>query len=384
MIQPPRFPVHRLLFAGLAAALCAAAAAADFPRYTAQRIDLPRVFKPTALNASGELAGYKEVEFTGDDHRLEAALAFRQAAGGKPDVLGDFEGGSRLSMLIDINDAGLAAGYGNVEDLSTPDFYRSGQRAIASTRDGRMLDLAALLPADFASAAVAVNQSGQVIGNYKRGKTAGTKQAPFLWSEQAGMQLPFPMRKDFGYVRFSDINDLGHVAGVYGDRGGDIGVMIWDAERGTLHREMRLGYYRDQVNAINNQDQVVGSDFNEKAFVWRPPAGRAVLPRPFHFGRRQWHCDANDINDGGTIVGFCRGLSPRGEPYYNPLVWVPDAESYAVAELASLIDPPLDDPHQRGGAIAQRIGNDGRILLQTYQQMYKSGPAYLLTPVAAR
>ncbi len=169
-----------------------------------------------------------------------------------------------------------------------------------------------------------------------------------MWSESGGLQY---ITCGVG-VRRPDtavaINDAGRVVGLTRDSY----IYIRDAARGIKQSQGRV----DSVYGLNNLDQVVGID-GKSAFVWTVREVKKRLPRPEGDGKGS--CSAQDIDDGGMIVGVCSG---------RPALWMLDETGeYRAANLFDLIDFPPDTPRWRleksSDVGAQKINASGQILV---------------------
>jgi probable HAF family extracellular repeat protein len=191
---------------------------------------------------------------------------------------------------------------------------------------GTMQDLGTLPDTDSCTA-VAINDSGQVVGWCANDEQQGFVQA-FLWTADDGMSpLPIAART----VEARGINGQGHIVGLQSD-----GLVA----RAFVYRDGQvddLGPMR--ANAINDQDQIVGNG-NQTARVW-DITGARDLDSEGGLSR------ANAISS----AGLAAGASTRGGAPPSPLhavLWTP----YGVSDLGTL-----------GGANAEALATNGDIVV---------------------
>ncbi len=357
----------------VSAALAAPAAAFEWPTFSAQRVDLPVAYRPTAFNKHGELAGFKLLD--SQARWGQERLGWRQLANeAEPHVVQDLPKGDRHGAMLAINDAGMAAGFGTV--AGDPDqgylglIAPNGARAVIVTPAGEAISLAPVLIDGTESVAVDVNRDGVVAGTvytwwdeYPPHYTA----KPFVWSAAGGVRYPFGSAPGRQQNRAVSINDHGQLAGMDQDGG-----YLWDPDKGVLRLPRLVG-----VAALNNRGEVTGRDVYRQAFVWQRAAGKRILPilRPSDKHR----CNAYDINDSGWIVGVCNE---------RPILWIPDESgTYQAAELNGLTQPTMAAGEHDAftWSEAVRIADDGRILVHTWNKdrfSYESEPSIsvMLTP----
>lgn len=137
-----------------------------------------------------------------------------------------------------------------------------------------------------ASSAAAINNSEQVVGWFG---TPGAEEA-FLWTHATGMQ-------DLGFTGIPvAINDAGQIAGNYD--GSNTHAFFWTAATG-LQDIGTLGGCCTQATGMNNSGQVVGWSFTASAdqhpFLWTQAGGMTDLA---------FAGQASAINNAGQVVGY--------------------------------------------------------------------------------
>ena len=228
--------------------------------------------------------------------------------------LGTFDG--IYSEAWAINGLGQVAGQASV-----------GGRAHAFVWTAGTIQDLGILPGTDSCTAVAINDSGQVVGWCASDQQAGFVQA-FLWTADAGMNaLPIVPPT----VEAKGINAQGHIVGLQSDGRVESAFLYRDGEVEDL------GPVR--ASAINDQDQIVGQG-NETARIW-DVTGPHDLDNE---GGVSW---ANAISADGLVAGAStRGGAPP-DPWHAVL-WTP----YGVSDLGTL-----------GGAHAEALAISGNIVV---------------------
>jgi probable HAF family extracellular repeat protein len=199
--------------------------------------------------------------------------------------------GGNTAQAYDINEAGHVVGYAYTASLKQHGFLWA---------DGQMTDLGNL-PTGSSSKAFGLNDTGQVVG-YAAG---GGNNHAFLW--EAGVMtdlLPVPQHSSANAV-----NDAGQIVGNYNLNH----PFIWDegvlTDLGGFGGSGSFGYALD----INNATQVVGSSFvdngsdgiSQHAFLWAEGVMTDLGALPGMLDSR-----AQGINELGQVVGFSSLFDP--------------------------------------------------------------------------
>jgi probable HAF family extracellular repeat protein len=205
-------------------------------------------------------------------------------------------GGGGTAQAFDINEAGQVVGYAHTASLQ--------QHAFLWT-DGVMTDLGSL-PTGSSSKAFGLNNNGQVVGYAFDGSAAGgaTNHA-FLWEEGVMTDL-FPVPQ---FSIGNAVNDAGQVVGNYNLNR----PFIWEdgvfTDLGGFDGGASFGYALD----INNAGQVVGSShvnngsegIEQHAFLWEEGVMTDLGALPGMLDSR-----AHAINQLGDVVGFSSLFDP--------------------------------------------------------------------------
>jgi probable HAF family extracellular repeat protein len=151
------------------------------------------------------------------------------------------------------------------------------------------------------SQATDLNDAGQVVGS---ASAVAGRPRPFRWTAEQGMEvLPLLMFGARGAA--NSINAAGQIVG-WSEGTFSSRAVLWTsptqvADLGTL------GGTTARANGINTAGQVVGSSYDAqgypRAFLWTPAGGMVDLNSLIAPGTGWLVTEANDINDGGQIVG---------------------------------------------------------------------------------
>ncbi|MGB5303692.1 MAG: DUF3466 family protein [Gemmatimonadota bacterium] len=189
------------------------------------------------------------------------------------------------------------------------------------------MGVTALAPTAWSSAASAINDNGQIVGQVQ-----GTNSAPVRaarWSADGVLEILANLPGGIEAQGFG-LNNHGMAVGVADlPFNGDIAAhaALWDAS-GAVTDLQTLGGLSSEAVDINDDNVVVGSSsdaaYNFRAFVWTHAAGMQPLPTPF--GGSSW---AIAINNSGQIVG---GMTVTGGETHAVL-WQPAGQ---VVDLGTL------------------------------------------------
>jgi len=207
--------------------------------------------EPKAMNNQGQIVGV----CTGSDTR-----AFLWNPNGNLSYLGDLSGGFSFSYALAVNDSGQVVGQSWNAEYANHAFFWSP--------NGGMVDLGAL-GGDF-SEAVAVNALGQVVGNSSN--PSGDTQA-FFWT--AGKMVGLGTLGGTSSEAKS-INDQGQVVGLSTTASGDSHAFLWTQNEGMKDLGT-LGGNSSFATAINNRGQIIGGSGDSTMSMAGLPKTRAIL-----------------------------------------------------------------------------------------------------------
>ena len=247
----------------------------------------------------------------------------------------------RDSFALGINDSGQVVGYGYLSDFTVHGFLW--------TEATGMVDIGT--PGGANCFPTAINSSGAVVGQTS---LANGQLVAFYWTSSGGfVTLPQPSAStsakginDFGEVtgqRYvsaitegfiwnptsgttrsigylaggdksagTDINNLHHATGTAGFPNGANNVFLWKKRSGIQDLGTPLGSFTAVVNAINDQDEIVGFANPGRGFYWSGATGYRILE-----GLSETVL-ANGINNSGQIAGHSKLV---GSPRFHALLW---------------------------------------------------------------
>jgi probable HAF family extracellular repeat protein len=190
---------------------------------------------PTAINASGEIAGY----FTPNGATQFNAYLYSNGRTTDLNSKSLFPAGSQASG---INNSGEVVGTGYLSSSNFHAFVYSG---------GKMTDLGP--PGAFQANAYAINTSGQIVGTYALNSgVSGT----FLYTNGTMTALPVPNSSSVGYGYA--INDSGEIAGfLFIDSGQYHAAKFSNGSWTDLG--VLTGSLQNEAKAINASGQIVGT-----------------------------------------------------------------------------------------------------------------------------
>ncbi len=249
-----------------------------------------------------------------------AGVLAPNAAAGSPPWERDYElvvldPGGASSAAVDINDKGQVAGTsisGGIAQAVVWDVVR-GTRTDTGSYAG-----------SFRS--TAINEKGLVVGNL----SGAEAPSAFAWRPDGGAPQ---VQGSWAYSTAEFVNDRGEAAilvsdsTVPGPGGIPTDLVLWDTRTGST---AELGFVDefDLLGAMNRRAQIVGTDTDafivpEEAIIWD---GRSGIRRTID------NAAANDINDRGQIAGQLGGVAT---------VWNRHLESRAIATPGAYSDAQL-------------------------------------------
>jgi len=231
--------------------------------------------------------------------------------------------GGGASGASDINDAGVIVGAAATAD---------GERRACLWEEGSITYLGTL---GGWSSALAINESGQVVG-YSEISAGSNQHHAFLWEDGVMMDLG-TLGGDLSLA--SDINDLGQVVGPAETAEGKRHAFLWE-DGVMMDLGVLPGMEESDAYAINNRGQVVGVSWGRggSPFLWEDGVMYDLNDLiPPDCGWRLH--EAVDINDAGWIVG--QGIfkyDPYSGKYYEErgflLIPVPEPASVVLLAVA--------------------------------------------------
>jgi probable HAF family extracellular repeat protein len=175
--------------------------------------------------------------------------------------LTDITVSGRFSTMVHLNDSGQVVGSA---PLLQPDGLEVMHAFIWDVENG-LKDIGVGILADKVSGAVAINDSGKVIG--VRGAKIFSYDGGFIWDSQSTI----PIKEfDIGTDQFntiSDINNAGQIVGHLGEE--KTHAFVWDPEDGLLDLADLVGEHSIAMH-INQSGHVLGT-------IWAPDETRLLL-----------------------------------------------------------------------------------------------------------
>jgi probable HAF family extracellular repeat protein len=164
---------------------------------------------PTAINNSGDVAGRVQLSRT-DDSDQRAVLYDTSAV-----MVLDGAPGASTSSATDLNDSGQVVGHAGRVGMHS--IQLPGRAFVYDANTGRMIDLGTL-PGDTISGALAINNSGQVVGFSWRpieGLPAIRRAFVYDLSTETMLDLNtlIPAESGWELLEARDINDAGQIVG---------------------------------------------------------------------------------------------------------------------------------------------------------------------------
>jgi probable HAF family extracellular repeat protein len=231
-----------------------------------------------------------------------AALVFGSFAGSSGAVSAPFVAidlgtlGGRTSGAVAVNNSGQVVG--------TSDMIRSAylpDHAFSWTQAGGMVDLGSL--GGSRSEATAVNDSGQVVGD---STTASGYVHAFMWTQPGGMVDLGTLGDASGFTDSyaTAVNGGGQVVGYSSGPNQGPRAFSWTQAGGMV--SLGDGPWMSEAVAVNNSGQVVGYVFNNlytTAFSWTQAGGMVDLGTLGVSGFGRAVSEPSAVNDSGQVVG---------------------------------------------------------------------------------
>ena len=330
------------------------------------------------------------VDASGGRHQITNVTWEKSTTGIDIVAIGLYNG--QYTMLADINENGLAVGWGYA---NTPEGPR--ERAI-SWQNGVFTDLGTL-GGNF-SRAHQVNNAGVIVGE---SQTADGRYRAVVWENGIIRELPPLNVFQYSDANAQSINEHGDIVGEDRNDNWVIHAALWPASGGVVDLGQLPGSDFSRARGINRNGAVFGQSISFSNFVGRPmiwsggalseiimpPGGRAngniatgkifnnagefvaeVAPDAFNFGKAiiyrngafetlpmlpnafQQLSVPYGLNEAGDVVGEAYGPSN-----FNPVLWSHDG---------TLTD--LGQPQGMGAGDAHGINNSGLIVGQAHGQ----------------
>lgn len=215
------------------------------------------------------------------------------------------------------------------------------------------------LPGDNSSAALGINDKGQIVG---RSENISKIQA-FLWDNVNGLQNLGTLG-EYKNIAAYTINNNEEVVG-FASGNNNVRAVLWDSNK-VVQNLGSFGTYLSQANSINDEGMVVGvstvDNSGYRAFLWDNNKGLQNLDSLNEYPNSY----ASDINNLGQIVGYAFSD-------FRPLLW----ENGTITDLNTLIDP--NSGWKLQSAVA--INNKGQIVGSGLLNNQRLVRAFLLTPL---
>jgi probable HAF family extracellular repeat protein len=256
-------------------------------------------YEATAINSSGQAAGYSSYSLSGS----QQYKSFTYSSGVSTAVSG-------IDIANGINNAGNVVGY-TFTDYST--------RAAFLNTNGVVTNLGNLGFGGESSYTVAngINNAGQVVG---AGTTASYAEHAFIWTAAGGM-TDLGTLGGLSSIAWA-INDNGQVVGSSSTSSSSTHAFLWSAAGGMIDLGT-LGGATSRANALNDNAQVVGESLtasdSEDATIWEN--GQAF--------------DLNNLigPDSGYVLNDATGINDAGQ------IVVDATETSDSANVALLLNP---------------------------------------------
>ncbi|MBE9205914.1 hypothetical protein IQ244_05185 [Nostoc sp. LEGE 06077] len=272
----------------------------------------------------------------------------------------------------DINDAGQVVGRtgGNGGFSPTRSFFWS--------QENRITDLG-IIPGAYLnySAAEAINNSGQVVGNIGRLgliKPNEVNIRAFVWSRETGVRDFGNLLNFFGNINVNDINNAGQVVGSKSAVNGAGRTFLWNPETGvTEFGNFIPNETSNAPIAINNLGQTLVVAYSESGYYFNFLRSSDGSITEINGLPNSDGTDLADINDVGQVVGISTyiGTGPNGEDLGTDDAFISFVRSSNGSIIA--IDPIPGYEY----TLARGINNLGQVVGQSYSYVAQApAPAF--------
>ena len=295
--------------------------------------------EPTAINASGQVAGFSDtsttVTFPCPGHYKPPRTcsshpqhAFLWSNGTMTD-LGSLGGAATGSSGNAINISGEVAGLSQTKT--------AGVTHAALWTGTTTVDLGALAPLSSGSwsRALGINDSGQVVGYWAPSEsTSGTDAHPWLYSN--GIMTSLPVPSGLTECVPGAINNNGQIAGYCRDASGNDDGVLW--QTGTVTTLGTLGGLQvTTVTAINNNGQIAGSGTSSTGATHGFLDSNGTVTdlesfRPFALNDNGVMVDGTGLIDSGGTVQNLNNLIPANSGYTIGVTFAINDNGQIVAE----------------------------------------------------
>lgn len=355
----------RLLLACVLVQLIWGTVSASAQSYTLTNLSLGGTWggvRPNGINASGQVAGHSATA-PGRYH------AFVWTGSSLIDLTPEPPGVEIYSAATGINESGQVVGYEQRWDGAT---YQWQVRAFLWTPGEGLtyLPIAPPSPGGYSySYAMAINDSGQVVGyEYRSDSAGGWAHRAFSWTESGGLVYLTPPDHTAGAT---DVNNQGQVIG-WQDGYAPNGtwtrrVFAWTASGGLVYLPTPAppagGGAYSLVEAINDSGRVIGNHYlydsitsETRAFSWTANEGLILLSAEASPSGGQTHSYASAINSAGEAVG--------GENQWDPAAsrWSSRATSWTPAGVVRYLPTAPAAPGAQVHSWAHGVNSSSQVV----------------------
>jgi hypothetical protein len=285
---------HLILAFAFALTLCVSAFGQDTSiTYSFQNVNYPgdTFTQLLGINNAGLIAGYHNVN---QNKGFTLNLPNRFTAENFPQ--------SMMTQVIGVNNSGETSGFYVDPSNVTHGFYKNGTAYVGVNFPGSRFNQL-----------LSQNDMGQAAGYYSLSLTNSTPDFPYIYDENGGEFEVITIPGAVGGAQATGINNTQQVCGFFIDQNQvNHGFLL---SFGTFTRLDVPGSTFTQALGLNNRGQVVGvwspdGGNTLHGWVWTRTAGFQTVDDPSGVGMTV----VNGINDNGTLVGFF-GTSPTNSGF---------------------------------------------------------------------